>query len=140
MGATVPSPPAPSELGDFERILWSRLIPRLVCLGQFEPEDTPAASMFVRSVGYYLRLTRRLRDLQAANAGTHWLEIADAEHEADRWRRAARESAADLDLLPPGRAGLALLDAAGEDIELKRIFDLEVYLSVGSPISRISIR
>ena len=59
-----------------------------------------------------------------------------AEREASRWRRTARESAADLDLLPDGRAGLAHVDTAGEDIELKRILGLEVYLSARSQSSQ----
>ena len=133
-GAIVPSPPP--ELGDFEKTLWSRLIPRLICLGRFEPEDTRAATTFVRSAGYYLRLTRRLRELQAEHVGRHRLDTADAEREAARWRRTARESAADLDLLPGGRAGLAHVDTAGEDIELKRILGLEVYLSTRSQSSK----
>ena len=74
--AIVPSPP-PSELGDFEKTLWSRLIPRLICSGRFEPEDTPAATTFVRSAGYYLRLTRRLRELQAEHVGKQRLDTAD---------------------------------------------------------------
>ena len=134
--AIVPSPPPPSELGDFEKPLWSRLIPRLICSGRFEPEDTPAATTFVRSAGYYLRLTRRLKELQAEHVGKQRLDTADAEREASRWRRTARESAADLDLLPVGRAGLAHVDTAGEDIELKRILGLEVYLSTRSQSSQ----
>ncbi len=118
--------PPPHDLGDFEKVLWSGLVPRLVCLGRFEPEDVPAASVFIRSAGYYLRLTRELQKQKSAHAGSGVFDTSDAEQEAAQWRRAAREGAADFGLLPPERAGLALVDADGEDIELKRILGLDV--------------
>ncbi len=118
------SPPA--ELRAFERDLWARLMPRIQHLTHVEREDIPAASVLVSSTGYYLRLTRRLRELKAVHTGPAALDMVDAELEAARWRRTAREAAADFGLLPAKRVGLALVDAAGEDVELKRIFGLEI--------------
>ncbi len=118
--------PPPAELGAFERDLWARLMPRVQHLAHVDRRDIPTASVFVSSTGYYLRLTRRLRELKAAHTGPAALDMVDAELEAARWRRTAREAAADFGLLPAKRVGLALVDAAGEDVELKRIFGLEI--------------
>lgn len=127
----LPTPHAfdpPDDLDASERDLWARLMPRLARLSHVEREDIPAASEFVRAVGYYLRLTRRLRELKAAQPG---LDTAEPEREATQWRRAARQAAADFGLLPAARVGLALVDALGEDVELKRVFGLGVCADYG---------
>ena len=116
----------PVKLDSFERELWSRLMPRLTPLAHVEREDIPAAGLFVRAVASYLRLTRTLQELKVSPTGSAVLDVDEVEREAARWRRTAREAAADFGLLPANRAGLALVDAAGEDVELKRIFGLEI--------------
>ncbi len=117
--------PPPPELGTFEQDLWAKLMPRLRHLVHIDRQDIPTASSFVRSAGYYFRLTRKLRELRATHTGEGPLDMEDAIREAARWRQSSREAAAILGLLPPRRSGLALVDGEGEDIELKRIFGLD---------------
>ncbi len=117
---------SPVKLDSFERELWSRLMPRLTPLVHVEREDIPAAGLFVPAVASYLRLTRTLQELKVSPTGSAVLDGDEVEREAARWCRTAREAAADFGLLPANRAGLALVDAVGEDIELKRIFGLEI--------------
>lgn len=117
--------PPPSDLGEFERELWTRLMPRVSPQLRVGRHNVPAAGELVRAAGYYLRLTRKLRELRTSSGGPT-LDLSEAEREAARWRRTARQAAADFGLLPPARVGLALIDAEGEDVELKRIFDLDV--------------
>ena len=118
--------PPPSDLGEFEKELWTRLMPRVTQRLRTERHNLPAAGEFVRATGYYLRLTRRLRELRATHTGPDALDMSEAEREAARWRQTARQAAADFGLLSKKRVGLALIDAEGEDVELKRIFDLEI--------------
>ena len=112
----------PDDLGTLERELWSRLMPLLSRLAHVEREDRAAAAELVRLVGYYLRLTQRIRELKTAQPE---LNTAEAEREASQWRETAREAAADFGLLPRSRVKLALVDATGEDVELKRLFGLD---------------
>lgn len=122
----LPAPHAfepPDDLDACEQGLWARLMPRLGRLSHVEREDLPAASEFVRAVGYYLRLTRRIRKLAMTQPG---LDTAEAALEAAHWRWVARQAAADFGLLPAQRVSLALVDAAGEDVELKRLFGLDI--------------
>ena len=109
----------PDDFSACERKLWSRLMPRLTQLAHVEREDIPAASEFVRAVSTYLQLTQRLRALRATQPT---LSTAESAREAAHWRRTARQAAADFGLLPANRVGFALLDADGEDVELKKIF------------------
>lgn len=123
--------PPPATFDAFERRLWAAIVPRLLALGRLEPEYASTLEYFVRCAAIYFEFQRERGELRVelvtkgADPTTAAAQLQEIDREIAEHRKLARQFASDFLLLPAARAGLALVDAAGEDIELRRLFGLE---------------
>lgn len=127
MSSSEPVPEPPSTLSAEERAIWDHLAPKLWRQGRLPRQYTPGLALFIRTALCYLEAQRMAVSARAGVAVRgegRRVDVAELEREAAAWRTDVRQMASDWQLLPSERAGLALVDDQGEDVELKRLLGI----------------
>ena len=116
------SEPPPHWVREEAKDLWRRLAPTLIRRGHLTPLYRGTFEAFILAVANYLMFSRALRAVKYASPKA---DASEVEAQLVELRTAARRWASEFLLLPPARERLALVDAVGEDVELKRLFGLD---------------